>query len=323
MLREISGFDSDGRMLSAATPELRADGSTACGCWIYSGCYAGGHRTRRRAAGPGREQSWVAPEWGWAWPMNRRMLYNRASADPQGRPWSERKRYVWWDAEQGRWTGEDVPDFTADMPPDYEPPEGATGPEALRGDEPFIMQADGRGWLFVPSGLVDGPLPDALRAARVAVRQPALRAAREPRATSCTSAPRTASNPPRPSPAVEVFPYVMTTYRLTEHHTAGGHVAHACPTSSELQPEMFCEVSPELARERGLEHGGWATIVSARTAIEARVMVTERMPPLRAAAASCTRSACPTTGAPAASARATAPTTCSCWPSTRTCTSRR
>ena len=154
----------------------------------------GGRRTRRRAAGRGREQTAVAPEWGWAWPMNRRMLYNRASADPQGRPWSERKRYVWWDDAQGRWAGADVPDFMADTPPGYEPPEGATGPEALRGDEPFIMQADGRGWLFVPSGLVDGPLPDALRAARVAVRQPALRAAREP----CARAVRPRREPVQP-----------------------------------------------------------------------------------------------------------------------------
>jgi formate dehydrogenase major subunit len=80
-------------------------------------------------------------------------------------------------------------------------------------------------------------------------------------------------------PGSEVFPYVMTTYRLTEHHTAGG-MSRWVPYLSELQPEFFCEVSPELARERGLEHLGWATIVSARSAIEARVVVTDRMAPL-------------------------------------------
>ena len=90
---------------------------------------------------------------------NRRILYNRASADPEGRPWSERKRYVWWDEVTARWTGEDVPDFKLDMPPHHEPAEGARAEEALDGDAPFIMQADGRGWLYVPSGLVDGPLP--------------------------------------------------------------------------------------------------------------------------------------------------------------------
>src|SRR6185503_19764000 len=83
----------------------------------------------------------------------------RASADPAGRPWSERKRYVWWDTKQGRWTGDDVPDFKADMAPEYEPPPGAQAEDALRGDAPFVMQADGRGWLFVPRGVVDGPVP--------------------------------------------------------------------------------------------------------------------------------------------------------------------
>ena len=101
----------------------------------------------------------MAPEWGWAWPANRRMLYNRASADPAGKPWSERKRYVWWDEDEGTWTGEDVPDFQPDKRPDYVPPDGAKAQDAIAGDHPFIMQADGRGWLFAPAGLVDGPLP--------------------------------------------------------------------------------------------------------------------------------------------------------------------
>ena len=78
----------------------------------------------------------------------------------------------------------------------------------------------------------------------------------------------------------EVFPFVLTTYRLTEHHTAGG-MSRSVTYLAELQPEFFCEVSPALAAERGLEHGGWATIVTARTAIEARVMVTERIKPLQ------------------------------------------
>src|SRR5690606_21482450 len=99
VLREINGVGPDGRALSSAQ-QLRPDGSTSCGCWIYCGVYADevNQAARRR---PGREQSSVAPEWGWAWPANRRILYNRASADPEGRPWSERKAYVWWDAERG------------------------------------------------------------------------------------------------------------------------------------------------------------------------------------------------------------------------------
>src|SRR3989440_5080819 len=157
ILEEVNGVDAQGKPLSGFL-ELKDDGSTACGCWIYSGSYRDGvNQTARRK--PGREQTWVAPEWGWAWPANRRLLYNRASADPQGRPWSERKRYVFWDEEKRRWTGEDVPDFTPDKPPDYEPPQDATGDAALRGTSPFIMQADGQGWLFTPAGLKDGPLP--------------------------------------------------------------------------------------------------------------------------------------------------------------------
>ncbi len=147
VLQEINGRGPDGSLLSGFG-ELKPDGSTACGCWIYSGCYAAGvNQTARRR--PHAEQSWVAPEWGWAWPANRRMLYNRASADPAGRPWSERKAYVWWDEQAGQWTGHDVPDFEKGKPPDFVPQPDAAGPAALGGADPFIMQRDGKGALFV------------------------------------------------------------------------------------------------------------------------------------------------------------------------------
>ncbi len=120
VLAEVNGWDAEGKPLSGFA-QLKDDGSTASGCWIYSGAYADGvNQTARRK--PGSEQSWVAPEWGWAWPANRRILYNRASADPDGKPWSERKAYVWWDAEAGKWTGHDVPDFPVTRPPSYRPP---------------------------------------------------------------------------------------------------------------------------------------------------------------------------------------------------------
>jgi formate dehydrogenase major subunit len=248
VLREING--------SVDTfADLRADGTTSCGCWIYCGCYAGGvNQTARRK--PGQDQNWVAPDWGWAWPANRRILYNRASADPDGVPWSERKRYVWWDDEAGEWTGFDVPDCRRDD----------------KDADAFIMQVDGKGWLFAPNGLKDGPLPAHF----------------EPEESPFANAVYAQqSNPVRQRPessyhavASDRFPYVMTTYRLTEHHTAGG-MSRFVDVLSELQPEFFCEVSPELAAERGLEHGGWATIISTRTAIEARVLVTDRIPPLR------------------------------------------
>jgi formate dehydrogenase major subunit len=276
VLAEINGRDASGQPLSSYT-QLTADGSTACGCWIYCGVRAGGVNQAARRK-PGREQHWVAPEWGWAWPANRRLLYNRASADPDGRPWSERKALVWWDAEQGHWTGHDVPDFVADRPPSYRPPEGATGVAAISGIDPFIMQADGKAWLYAPAGLVDGPLPTHYEPQESPV-QNALYGQQHNPVRQLIAGRRSRLQPSGDQPGAEVFPYVTTTYRLTEHHTAGG-MSRFLPYLAELQPEFFCEVSPELAAERGLEHLGWATIISARSAIEARVMVTRRMTPL-------------------------------------------
>ncbi len=275
VLREISGTGPDGTAVSGYT-ELADDGSTACGCWIYSGVYADevNQAARRK---PHREQTWVAPEWGWAWPMNRRTLYNRASADPAGKPWSERKAYVYWDEDAGRWTGPDVPDFQATKRPDYVPPDDAQAEDGIGGADPFIMQNDGKAWLFVPSGLADGPMPSHYEPAESPVPNPLYSRQANPAREEL----RGAWNRPNPAQS-EVFPYVVTTYRLTEHHTAGG-MSRNLPYLTELQPEFFCEVSPQLAAERGLEHLGWATIVSARNAIEARVLVTERMRPLRVA----------------------------------------
>ena len=276
VLAEVNGWDADGKPLSSYT-QLKSDGSTACGCWIYCGVRAGGVNQAARRK-PGREQSWVAPEWGWAWPANRRVLYNRASADPDGKPWSERKELVWWDAEQGKWTGHDVADFVADQPPAYRPPEGATGVAAIAGDDAFIMQADGKAWLFAPAGLVDGPLPAHYEPQESPLRNPLYRQQRNPLREMIIH-PEDRFAPSADEPGSDVYPYSATTYRLTEHHTAGG-MSRFLPYLSELQPEFFCEVSPELAAERGLEHMGWATIISPRNAIEARVMVTERMTPL-------------------------------------------
>jgi formate dehydrogenase major subunit len=278
VLKEINGYEiATGRPVNSFL-ELKPDGSTVGGCWIYSGVYADGvnQAARRR---PGKDQDWVAAEWGWAWPMNRRLLYNRASADPDGKPWSERKAYLWWDEEKGRWTGHDIPDFEATKPPSYRAPEGATGAEALNGDDPFIMQADGKGWLFVPSGLVDGPMPTHYEPAESPVRN-ALYSIRGNPTARDYHRKDVPENPAAPDLHAEVYPYVFTTSRLTEHHTAGG-MSRTLPYLAELQPEMFLEVSPELAEERGLEHRGWATVVTSRAAIEARVLVTDRLRPLR------------------------------------------
>jgi len=273
VLREINGVGPDGRALSTYM-DMKDDGSTSGGCWIYCGVYAdevnqAAHRK------PRQEQNLVAPEWGWAWPLNRRILYNRASADPEGRPWSERKKYVWWDEEAGRWTGEDVPDFEVAKRPDYVPPDDAKAQDAIGGADPFVMQSDGKAWLFAPKGLVDGPLPAHYEPAESPVDNPLYEVQSNPTKEEIR-APWNRGNPV----GSDVFPYVFTTYRLTEHHTAGG-MSRTLPYLSELQPEFFVEVSPELAVERGLDHAGWATVVTSRTAVEARVLVTERMRPLR------------------------------------------
>ncbi|HEX6944939.1 MAG TPA: molybdopterin dinucleotide binding domain-containing protein, partial [Casimicrobiaceae bacterium] len=274
VVREINGYDVASGAPVPGFAELKADGSTACGCWIYSGIYADGvNQARRRDPGDG----YVAPEWAWAWPANRRLLYNRASADPEGRPWSERKRYVWWDEDAGRWTGKDVPDFPVDKRPDYRAPEdGGKGMDAISGDQPFIMMGDGVAWLYAPSGLLDGPLPTHYEPIESPVGNPlypdvgaspvAIRWEREDN-------PNHAAGDAR-------FPCVATTFRLTEHHTAGG-MSRYLPWLAELQPEMFAEIDPVLARERGIEDGGWMTITTARAEVEARAVVTERMRPLR------------------------------------------
>jgi formate dehydrogenase major subunit len=275
ILAEINGYTiADGEPLPSYL-ELGDDGSTACGCWIYCGCYKDGvNQTARRK--PGREQSWVAPEWAWAWPSNRRILYNRASADPEGRPWSERKRYVWWDSTKREWTGEDDPDFVKDREPSYRPPDDAEGLDTIGGAHAFIRQTDGKGWLFAPSGLIDGPLPTHYEPEESVMRNPLY-------GQQCNPARIEWDRKDNPYHAAwddPRFPYAVTTYRLTEHHTAGG-MSRWLSWLSELQPEMFCEVSPELAAERGLVNGGWATITTARAEIVARVVVTNRLRPLR------------------------------------------
>jgi formate dehydrogenase major subunit len=273
VLAEINGFDETGQALPAYK-QLKADGSTRCGCWIYCGAYADNTNMAARRT-PHWEQNYTAPEWGWAWPANRRLLYNRASADPDGRPWSERKKLVWWDAEQEKWTGTDTPDFDEEKAPSYRPPEGAEGPEAIRGDHPFIMQGDGLGWIFAPQGLEDGPLPAHYEPHESPFDNPLYSQRANPR----REVDDLAEDPFNPVGS-ERFPYIATTYRLTEHHTAGG-MSRWLPYLAELQPQMFVEVHPDLARERELRHGGWATVVTARSAIEGRVMVTERMRPVK------------------------------------------
>jgi formate dehydrogenase major subunit len=272
VLREINGYVIATGEPVAKFTDLKDDGTTACGCWIYTGCYAdGSNQAARRKSRT--EQSYVAPEWGWAWPANRRLLYNRASADPDGKPWSERKRYVWWNGT--KWVGEDVPDFIVDRPPSYRPAPDARGLATISGDAPFIMQSDARGWLFAPSGIIDGPLPTHYEPDESVIANPLY-------AQQCNPVRmqwRRRDNPRHAAARDRRFPYVLTTFRLTEHHTAGG-MSRWLAWLSELQPALFCEVSPELAELLGLSHRGWATIRTARAEVECRVLVTRRNRPL-------------------------------------------
>jgi formate dehydrogenase major subunit len=275
VLAEINGWTvADGKPVTSFT-ELKDDGSTACGCWIYSGVYVDGvnQADRRRSR---LEQDWVAAEWGWAWPANRRIMYNRASADLDGRPWSERKKYVWWDEQNEQWTGSDVPDVIKDRRPDYRPAEDAKGLETIAGNDPFIIQSDGKGWLFVPAGLLDGPMPAHYEPQESPVTNPLYGQQCNPARMQWRRKDNRyhrAHDDPR-------FPYVVTTYRLTEHHTAGG-MSRWLTWLAELQPEMFCEVGLELAREKGLTNGDWATITTERAEIECRVLITPRVPSLK------------------------------------------
>jgi len=272
VVREINGYTvADGRPV-ADFWALRPDGSTACGCWIYSGILAedGENRARRR-----RGDDRAALEWGWAWPSNIRLLYNRASADPRGRPWSERKKWVWWDPDQGQWTGYDKPDFPVTKSPDYRPAEGSKGMDAHPGDAPFVRLADGRGALFAGPSLKDGPLPTHYEPWESPVANALYPA--QPRNPVAITFPRP-DNPYQES-SDRRFPYVFTTYRLTEHHTAGG-MSRWLPWLAELQPAGFVEIDPELARELGVDNGDWVTVSTVRGATDARALVTDRIGPL-------------------------------------------
>ncbi|MST34060.1 molybdopterin-dependent oxidoreductase, partial [Acidimicrobiaceae bacterium USS-CC1] len=277
ILAEINGWNANGAPL-ASYEQLNDDGSTACGCWIYTGVYADGVNQAARRK-PAKEQNWLGSQWAWAWPANRRILYNRASADPDGKPWSDRKALVWWDEEKALWVGHDIPDWSASKSPHYRPPAGATRAEALAGIDPFVMQADGKGWLYAPAGLVDGPLPTHYEPQESPFRNRLYGQQRSP-VRQLFDHEGNRYHPSGSEPGAEVYPHVVTTFRLTEHFTAGG-MTRWNSYLSELQPEMFCEVSPELAEEVGLDNGGWATIVTARNAIEARVLVTPRITPLQ------------------------------------------
>jgi formate dehydrogenase major subunit len=273
VLKEINGYTVANRKQLKHMQELKSDGSTACGAWIYCGVFPeeGCNRANER-----KPKDLLGHGWGFAWPNDCRIIYNRASARPDGTPWSERKKLIWWDAEKKEWGGLDNPDYTKTMPPDTKEDLGnGHGVEALGGAKPFTLHPDGVAWLFVPSGLKDGPLPTHYEPLESPIANPLYSQDANPAADKKVRP----DNPYAASPGDPMFPHVLSTYRLTEHHTAGG-MSRTLSHLAELQPELFTEVSPELAADVGLEHTGWATISTPRAAVEARVLITHRMRPL-------------------------------------------
>ena len=275
ILKELNGFFTDDPARHCVGfAELKDDGSTTCASWIYSGVLPAAGKNladRRNPDAPGKPGAQL--EWGWAWPANRRVMYNRASADPAGKPWSERKKWVWWDAEAKKWVGYDVPDYIATKPPDDKAKPGAAGMDALPGTAPFIMRPDGVGWLYAPSGLVDGPLPAHYEPVESPVQNPLYKQQSSPVYKYWKDNANQLAKVGDPK-----FPYVITTYRLTEHYLAGA-MSRWLPWLTELQPELFVEISPELAQEKGIKNLDWCRITSPRRQVRAKALVTRRMRP--------------------------------------------
>jgi len=237
--------------------QLRDDGSTACGCWLFSGAWTekGNMMARRDNADPSGLGNTLG--WAFAWPANRRILYNRASCDAQGKPWDPNRGMLRWNGQ--KWAGFDVPDFK----PDSAPAEGMS---------PFIMNPEGVARFFARGMMAEGPFPEHY----------------EPFESPLANNPMHPDNPlARHNPAARVFkgdlermgeaaqfPYVATTYRLTEHfHYWTKHAR----INAVLQPEQFVEIGEELAKERGIQHGDQVKVSSKRGYLQAVAVVTKRL----------------------------------------------
>jgi formate dehydrogenase major subunit len=280
ILKEINGYNvHTGQPLSSFT-QLQGNGSTACGAWIYTGIMAGGINQAARRDG----DSWVSSQWGFSWPANRRILYNRASADPQGQPWAKEQRlarqysrryrgYVYWDGTS--WVGLDVPDFPLGKAPQTPANPNGVGIARHDGASPFIMKTDGKAWLYVPVGLVDGPLPAHYEPYESPVANlvyPRLESNSNPAALTWPDKNRYARV------GSTEYPHVLSTYRLTEHHLSGS-MSRWLPWLVELQPELFCEISPEHAAEIGVSNTERVAISTPRGTIHAKALVTRRIRP--------------------------------------------
>nr|PZN42752.1 MAG: formate dehydrogenase-N subunit alpha [Bacillota bacterium] len=281
VLKEINGYEvATGKPVSGFG-QLKDDGSTACGCWIYSGILVEENgqlvnkADSRKPTPPNRPDGWVEARadgttdylhhgWGFCWPANRRVLYNRASADPEGKPWGK-VPLVWFDHATGQWKGVDVPDM---LP--VKPGEVRMG---VRFDTPFIMKAGGLGGIWGGTSLVDGPVPVHYEPVESPVQNLLYRQQNIPTA-------RTYQSPYDHYGTPDKYPLVVTTYRLTEHLTSGV-MTRNLPWLAEAFAVPFVEISQELAREKGIRNGDLVEVETARGRIRVRALVTARLKPLR------------------------------------------
>ena len=286
VLKEINGYatqeitDKDGKVVYKPGQALNSfahmtdDGKTAGGCWIYTGVTVEGPDgkliNKSNLRKPADDKDYLAHGWGFAWPANRRILYNRASADLQGKPWSEKKKLIWWDPaapgqepdKKGKWVGLDVPDFNAFLAPD-----------AKNGDKPFIMRADLVGAFFGP--LNDGPFPEHYEPVESPTKNLLSNQQMNPVAKIWVVPDQKNDLAPVASPD---YPYVVTTYRLTEHHLSGV-MSRYLPMLAELFHSHFAEISNELAAELGIKNGERITVATPRGKIHTTAMVTSRLKP--------------------------------------------
>lgn len=265
--REINGYDLKTGKLMARFADLRDDGTTTCGNWIYCGMYpAEGKYLAQSRDTNDKSGIGLYLGWGYAWPANRRILYNRASADPKGRPWSEDKKIVWWNptapgdpskpGSVGAWESLDVTDFNKFTVP------------GSAADKPFIMHPDGKGGLFAK--MVDGPFPEHYEPWESPVKN---------LLSSVQLNPVVKVFEPDKQGTPDKFPIICTTFRLSEHYQTGSLTRNQ-PWLAELQPYMFVEIGEELAKEKGIRNGQKVIVTSARGEIEAYAMVTKRFKPL-------------------------------------------
>jgi formate dehydrogenase major subunit len=297
--REISGYaledvkDATGKVILEKGQLLTGFGTIAsaanydaiaCGNWLYAGYFAPADDGRglwqpaaRRRGQKDPGGLGLYPYWGYTWPVNRHILYNRASARPDGSPWSERKKLVWWDAAQKKWTGYDVPDFAATKAPDAKANPVGAGLAAQSGTDAFLMKPDGKGWLFAPSGLNEGPFPEHYEPIESPVKNPLSSVQVNPVVKIWDT---DAGQPIGDNiGSAAQFPVVCTTFRLGEHWQAGA-MSRTLPWLAEIQPELIVLLGKELAAERGITKGDKVTITSARGQIQAVAIVTPRMKPL-------------------------------------------